>query len=114
MKIEVFFCKSIRANRPDSRCESQGHLSANKGLPLPLGRGVCETENLVQKWALQSPDPENPLLLGFSVLGGGLRPWSQTMPDHGVGVDPSLLNLSSHGRSSKTTPNVSILAKNNT
>ena len=26
-----------------------------------------------------APDPENPLFLGFSVLRGGLRPWSQTM-----------------------------------
>ena len=35
-----------------------------------------------------APDPENPLLLGFPVLKGGLRPWSQKGPDHGVGVDP--------------------------
>ena len=34
-----------------------------------------------------APDPENPLFLGFSVLRGGLRPWSQKGPDHGVGVD---------------------------
>ena len=26
MKIVFFFCESIRANRPDSRCESPGHL----------------------------------------------------------------------------------------
>ena len=35
-----------------------------------------------------APDPENPLFLGFSVLRGGLRPWSRKGPDHGVGVDP--------------------------
>ena len=35
-----------------------------------------------------APDPENPLFLGFSVLRGGLRPWSREGPDHGVGVDP--------------------------
>ena len=31
-----------------------------------------------------APDPENPLFLGFSVLGGGLRPWSQTMVSEGA------------------------------
>ena len=39
-----------------------------------------------------APDPETPSFLGFSVLGRGLRPWSQTMvsggASHGVGVDP--------------------------
>ena len=30
-------------------------------------------------------DPENPLFLGFSVLRGGLRPWSQTMVSEGAG-----------------------------
>ena len=29
-------------------------------------------------------DPENPLFLGFSVLRGGLRPWSQTMVSEGA------------------------------
>ena len=31
-----------------------------------------------------APDPENPLFLGFSVLRGGLRPWSQTMVSEGA------------------------------
>ena len=35
-----------------------------------------------------TPDPENLLFLEFSVLRGGLRPWSRKGPDHGVGVDP--------------------------
>ena len=35
-----------------------------------------------------APGPENPLFLGFSVLRGGLRPWSRKGRDHGVGVDP--------------------------
>ena len=30
-----------------------------------------------------APDPENPLFLGFFVLRGGLRPWSQTMVSEG-------------------------------
>ena len=40
-----------------------------------------------------APDPEAPLFLGFSVLRGGLRPWSRKGPDHGVGVDPETVNL---------------------
>ena len=40
-----------------------------------------------------APDPENPLFLGFSVLRGGLRPWSRKGPDHGGGVDPETAKL---------------------
>ena len=29
---------------------------------------------------------KNPSCIGFAVLAGGLRPWSQKGPDHGVGV----------------------------
>ena len=50
----------------------------------PLGAGSARPNP-----KMGAPDPENPLFLGFSVLRGGLRPWSQTMgPDHGVGADP--------------------------
>ena len=45
---------------------------------LPLGRRVCET---TKKGA---PDIENPLCIGFAVLGGGLRPWSQTTVSEGA------------------------------
>ena len=31
-----------------------------------------------------APDTENPLFLGFSVLRGGWRPWSQTMVSEGA------------------------------
>ena len=31
-----------------------------------------------------APDPENPVFLGFSVLRGDLRPWSQTMVSEGA------------------------------
>ena len=51
--------------------------------PYPLGAGSARPN--------PNMDPENPLFLGFSVLRGGLRPWSQTMV--GVGVDPETVNL---------------------
>ena len=51
--------------------------------PYPLGAGSARPNP-----KMGTPDPENPLFLGSSVLGRGLRPWSQTMvsegPDHGV------------------------------
>ena len=42
--------------------------------PYPLGAGSARPNP-----KMGAPDPENPLFLGFSVLRGGLRPWSQTM-----------------------------------
>ena len=65
---------------------STNSKSATKGLPLPLGRGVCETKPKNGR-----SRPRKPLFLGFSVLRGGLRPWSRKGPDHGVGVDPETL-----------------------
>ena len=41
-------------------------------------------------------DPENTLFRGFSVLRGGLRPWSRKGPDHGVGVDPETVTFGPH------------------
>ena len=43
-----------------------------------------------------APDTENPSCIGFTVLGRGLRPWSQTTVSEGArpwgrGIDPSLL-----------------------
>ena len=54
-------------------------FSANRGLPLPLRRGVCETKS-----KKGPPDTENPSNIGFAALGGGLRPWSQTMVSEGA------------------------------
>ena len=51
--------------------------------PYPLGAGSADQ---IQKRALQTQKPF--LFPGFSVLRGGLRPWSRKGPDHGVGVDP--------------------------
>ena len=42
-----------------------------------------------------APETGNPVFIGFTALRGdwdhGLRPWSRKGPDHGVGLDPSLL-----------------------
>ena len=55
-----------------------------RGLPpYPLGAGSARP-----KPKKGAPDTENPSSIWFTVLGGGQRPWSQTMlsewPDHGV------------------------------
>ena len=47
--------------------------------PYPLGVGSARPNP-----KMGAPDPENPLFLGFSVIGGGLRPWSQTMVSEGA------------------------------
>ena len=49
------------------------------GLPLPLGRGVCETKS--KKGATET---ENPLCIGFTALRGASRPWPQTMVSEGA------------------------------
>ena len=66
--------------------------SANKGLPLPLGRGVCETKSKNGR-----PRPRKPFIFRAfcpqrGVWDHGLRPWSWKGPDHGVGVDPETVN----------------------
>ena len=65
-------------------------FSANKDLPLPLGRGAGSARPNPKMGA---PDPGNPLFPGFSALRGGLRPWSRKGPDHGVGVDPETVTF---------------------
>ena len=60
-------------------------FSANKGLPLSVGRGVCETKSKNGR-----SRPRKPLFLRFSVLRGGfrdhgLRPWSRKGADHAWG-----------------------------
>ena len=68
---------------------SHTHFQQKRDYPYPLGAGSARPNP-----KMGTPDPENPLLLGFSVLRGGLRPWSQTMgPDHGVGVDPETVTF---------------------
>ena len=47
--------------------------------PYPLGAGSARPNP-----KMGAPDQENPLFLGFSVLRGGLRPWSQTVVSEGA------------------------------
>ena len=47
--------------------------------PYPLGVGSARPNPKTG-----TPDPENPLFLGFSVLGGGFRPWSLTVVSEGA------------------------------
>ena len=54
--------------------------------PYPLGAGSARPNPKEGP-----PETENPLFIGFTALGGRLRPWSRKGPDHGIGVDPSLL-----------------------
>ena len=53
--------------------------------PHPLGAGSARPNP-----KKGTPDTENPSCIGFTVLRGGLRPWSGKGPDHLVEVDPSL------------------------
>ena len=56
------------------------HNSQQTGVyPYPLVAGSARPNP-----RMGAPDPENPLFLGFSVLRGGLRPWSQTMVSEGA------------------------------
>ena len=65
-------------------------MFSKQGSTPTLGRGGSARPNP----KMGASDPENPLFLGFSVLRGGLRPWSWKGPDHGVGVDPETVNCS--------------------
>ena len=59
-------------------------LQQKRVYPYPLGAGSARPNP-----KMGAPDPENPLFLGFSVLRGGLRPWSRKGPDpSGGGRDP--------------------------
>ena len=98
--VSRYFCRSIRvrgcwntpnyysieslddSTRSPASCGniiSAVLCSANGGLPLPLEHRVCETKS--KKGA---PGTENPSCIGFTVLRGGLRPWSQTMVSEGA------------------------------
>ena len=67
-RFEIAVIAILRANR---HVEFKG--SSNRGLPPPLGCGVCETKSE------KGPQDTNPSCIGFTLLRGGLRPWSQPM-----------------------------------
>ena len=54
-------------------------FSKKRVYPYPLGAGSARPNP-----KMGAPDPENPLFLGFSVLRGGSRPWSETMVSEGA------------------------------
>ena len=56
-----------------------GQTQQTRVYPYPLGAGSARPNP-----KMGVPDPENPLFLGFAVLRGGLRPWSQTMVSEGA------------------------------
>ena len=58
---------------------TQTNCQQTRVYPYPLGAGSARPNP-----KMGAPDPGNPLFLGFSVLGGGLRPWSQTMVSEGA------------------------------
>ena len=80
-------CDSSMARRP--YCASSADLS-KQGSTLSLGRGVCETKS--KKGRARD---RKPFLHRVTALRGGLRPSSRKGPDHGVGVDASLLMIQS-------------------
>ena len=55
------------------------NLQQKRVYPYPLVAGSARPNP-----KMGAPNPENPLLLGFSVLRGGLRPWSETMVSEGA------------------------------
>ena len=67
-------------------------FSKQGSTPTPWAWGLRDQ---IQKWALQAQ--KTLYFQGFLCSEGdrdhGLRPWSRKGPDHGVGIDPSLLML---------------------
>ena len=68
------------------------HSSANQGLPLPLGRGVCETKSKNGRSRPRKPFISWVFCAQKGFRDHGLRPWSRKGPDHGVGVDPETVS----------------------
>ena len=99
-------CKSPMPNHPLEICEPPTLYSEPlqiKSGDLLMGRfreavfkhaGRAEKQPISHQTGVYPYplDQENPLFLGFSVLRGGLRPWSWKGPDCGVGVDPETVN----------------------
>ena len=80
----------------------------NKGLPLPLGRGVCETKSKNGRSRPRKTLYFQGFLCSEAFRDHGLRPWSRKGPDHGVGVDPETVSKNSLKRCSGETSGVSV------
>ena len=73
--IIAAICRKLWKTRQQTSC----YFEQNGIYPYPLGAGSARPNP-----KMGAPDPENPLFLGFSVLRGGLRPWSQTVVSEGA------------------------------
>ena len=62
----------VLSNHPNQNQKTTNYQT--RVYPYPLGAGSARPNP-----KMGAPAPENPLFLGFFVLRGGLRPWSQTM-----------------------------------
>ena len=63
-------------------------FSANKGLPLPLGRGVCETKSKNGR-----SRPRKPFIPRAFCAQWPSETMVRKGPDHGVGVDPETVGF---------------------
>ena len=90
----------LRGHRSYTQCSTLQLCSAvsqQTGLPLPLGRGVCETKSKKVRSRRRKYFMHRVYSAQRGFRDRGLIPWSRKGPDHGVGVDPSLLNERSDG-----------------
>ena len=67
--------------------------TTNRGLLLSLRRAVCETESQRRRSRYRKSFLCRVCSAQMGDWGHSLRPWPRKGPDHVVGVDPSLLNL---------------------
>ena len=82
--------KPERGHVPPKPPFTKAPFSANRGLPQPLRRGVCETKS--KKGARDRK--KNFMHRVYSAQRGiETMVWCWTGPDHGVGVDPNLLTF---------------------
>ena len=72
-------CSTMSPRREVPTVYWQAIVAQTRVYPYPLGAGSARPNP-----KMGASDPENPLFLGFSVLRGGLRPWSQTMVSEGA------------------------------
>ena len=66
--------------------------SANRGLPPPLGRGVCETKS-----KNGHSRPESPLFLGISVLRVGNENSARSFSDRSFSETPRVMDVRAFG-----------------